>query len=175
MGKRTLKSKLDWESLSPERKDLYITLLWKDGHTDQAIADFLHASKGKIVGHRHRHLPSLKFRSAESTVKSEVDPERLRDLLDLDQMEEMRARGVEVSGPVSHDHLFLSEDESEIEEDSDEELRSEEIESTPIQEEVYAGPKCEWPSTKNIPCGKPAVEGHKLCEEHLEMIKRGRR
>src|SRR4051812_43769855 len=72
-----------WDKLSSAEKDLYITLLWKDGHSDNAIGDLFGTTKNAIVGYRHKKLPDLSHRDKSVPVKSKVDPERFRDLLDL--------------------------------------------------------------------------------------------
>ncbi|MDR3571532.1 MAG: hypothetical protein P4L81_05045 [Candidatus Pacebacteria bacterium] len=75
-----------WDSLTREKQDLYVTLLWQDGYTEQAIADFLRATKGTIVRRRNTGLNlSSEGRGA---VKRTVVYERFVDLLDLHKIRE---------------------------------------------------------------------------------------
>jgi hypothetical protein len=71
-----------WKNLSVEEKSLYIDLLWQDGHSEQAIAIFLKTTKGAIVGHRNRYVSHVTRLSTK--IKSYVDPERFKDLLELE-------------------------------------------------------------------------------------------
>ncbi|OGG50156.1 hypothetical protein A2704_01275 [Candidatus Kaiserbacteria bacterium RIFCSPHIGHO2_01_FULL_54_36b] len=89
-----------WNELTRPVQDLYLILLWKDGHTEQAIADFLGTTKGRIVRRRHSHLTSLVGPRTRARVKSSVDEERFRDLLDLHMMAEIEKSGVTLIGPV---------------------------------------------------------------------------
>ena len=88
-----------WKELTREEQDLYLVLLWNDGHIDEAIADFFGTTKGTIVGRRHRHHKSLASHE-RMNVKQVVDPERVRDLLDLHEMTEMEKAGVAAIAPV---------------------------------------------------------------------------
>lgn len=82
--------KLHWDHLSRDTQDLYLKILWEDAYTHQAIADFLHTTKGTIVGRQQRH-PYL-----EPTVRRKVDrvvnPERFQDLLELHALEEASSK-----------------------------------------------------------------------------------
>ena len=88
-----------WKRLDRKMQDLYLSLLWKDGHSEKAIADFLHIGKGVIVRRRHSHLKKL-ARIKRVNVKSVVDRERFQDLLDLHNMREMEKRGVSCIAPI---------------------------------------------------------------------------
>jgi hypothetical protein len=138
---------IPWHDLTREQKDLYVTLLWADGYTEQAIADFFDATKGRAVVHRQRvlKLPSTN----RPVVKKTIDPERFRDLLDLHAMREMEAKGVAAIAPVTGTVVSRS------------------VSAT---ENVTA--KCQWPlatggSLKEPTlCGEPVLEGHSLCKKH---------
>lgn len=81
-----------WKKVTRAQQDLYITLLWQDGHSEKAIADFLGTTKGIIVRRRQSHLKSLT--GARPRAKQFVDPERFQDLLDLHAMDELKKKGV---------------------------------------------------------------------------------
>jgi hypothetical protein len=50
---------LRWSKLDEETKKLYVRILRGIGLSDERIGDFLSASKGQVVGFRHRRLPDL--------------------------------------------------------------------------------------------------------------------
>lgn len=75
---------LSWSTLTPRKKTLFVDLLWSDGHTELAIANFLKTTKGAIVGHRHRHVSTVTRVSTK--LKNVVDPERFRDLRELEKL-----------------------------------------------------------------------------------------
>jgi hypothetical protein len=87
-----------WNKLPREEQDLYLTILWEDNHSEQAIADFVRATKGQIV---RRRQTGLKLPTGKrEKIKSEVDSERFFDLLDLHKMREMEERGISAIAPV---------------------------------------------------------------------------
>ena len=137
-----------WEKLSRARQDRYLTVLWEDGYSEQAIADFLGTTKGRVV---RRRQTSLKLPTVGRQKKGgPVDPERFADLLDLKDMEELEANGVSSIAPPSPHEVKEAEQGEEK--------------------------TCKWPlsdSTRLKPklCGKPAVPGHSLCEEHLAQVR----
>jgi hypothetical protein len=88
-----------WDKLTRVQQDLYLGLLWNDGHSERAIASFLHTTKGRIVRRRHTNKLSRK-RIGE--VKQEVNPERFQDLLDLNAMEKVEEKGVAAIAPLGH-------------------------------------------------------------------------
>ena len=100
--------KILWHELTREEQDLYLTLLWHDGHSEQAIADFLGITKGPIVRRRQSNLKLLTTRG-RSKVKRSVNPERFADLLDLYAMAELEARGVTPIAPAGRCQWPLSE------------------------------------------------------------------
>ena len=72
-----------WDELSKEEQDLYLTLLWEDGYSEKAIATFFTTTKGRIVRRRSTlKLPA----SGRPTVRQTVNPDRFQDLLDLHAM-----------------------------------------------------------------------------------------
>lgn len=89
-----------WKKLSRETQDHYIRLLWKDGYSEGAIADFFGVGKGVIVRRRQSHLTDLKPR-ARHEVKSELNLERFEDLLEIEKMDDMKDRGIEAIAPVT--------------------------------------------------------------------------
>jgi len=89
-----------WNALAREKQDLYLVLLWNDGHSDEAIADFFGTTKGTVVGRRQRHLKSVTTSGERQRAKQAVNAERFRDLLDLNEMAQMEKRGVAVIAPV---------------------------------------------------------------------------
>jgi len=89
--------KKKWEDLSRTEQDLYLTLLWKDGYSQKAIANFFSTTKGRVVGRHNRlKLPG----TDRPPTRSQVDPERFRDLLDLHAMEKLEEQGVASIAPV---------------------------------------------------------------------------
>ena len=103
--------KICWDRLSPDKQDLYLTLLWRDGYTEQAISVFLNTTKGRIV--RRRHTLKLKNKGRK-TIKSKVESiDRLCDLLDLQKMKKVEERGVLAFDPVVETKI----PETELEED----------------------------------------------------------
>lgn len=130
------------EQLTVEEQNLYLTLLWQDGHSEKAIADFFGTTKGRIVRRRH----SLKLGSTgRPEAKGKVDPERFQDLLDLHGMREMeKTEGANVSAIAP-----VTKPETECQ--------------WPLT--YHAGRESEL-------CGKPAKPGHRLCEEHLALATR---
>lgn len=97
--------KRNWDKLTCAQQDLFLTLLWRDGHSEKAIADFLRATKGTVVRRRH----TLKLVSeGRPGAKQAVDPERFRDLLDLHAMEQTAKRGVVPATPPRY-KLAVSE------------------------------------------------------------------
>jgi len=127
---------IPWLKLTREEQDRYLTILWRDGYTEQAIADFFEgATKGRIVRRRQTglHLSS----EGRGKVKSTVEYGRFVDLLEIDKMDEMVERGggnVVCFGP---------------------------IESTCRWPLASGGSLKE---TKL--CGKPTLPGKDKCEEH---------
>ncbi len=91
-----------WYQLSRKEQDLYLRLLWEDGHSEKAIADFFGTTKNTVVRRRHSHPGALmEDRSiARRLVERSVDPERFRDLLDLHAMRELEAKGVPAIAPI---------------------------------------------------------------------------
>ena len=81
-----------WKKITRAQQDFYLTLLWQDGHSEKAIADFLGATKGTIVRRRQTHLKSVV--RVQTKVKTSVDPERFQDLLDLHAMGELKKKGI---------------------------------------------------------------------------------
>ncbi len=69
-----------WHRLTRQEQDLFLTLLWKDGHSEKAIADFFNVGKGTIVRRRQTGL-KLKT-SGRPDVKQEVDAARFQVLLE---------------------------------------------------------------------------------------------
>jgi|GEM_PF-3650669 len=106
MAKKRKKKKglrLTWDKLPAEKRDLYVTLLWKEGYTERAIADFLHTTKGRVVVHRQR---TLKLSSTGRMLKrsTKITFENLRDLFDIDEMDEQAQEGiVQTSDIFQHD------------------------------------------------------------------------
>jgi hypothetical protein len=88
-----------WTKLTREEQDLYLTLLWKDGHSEKSIANFFRTTKGSIV--RRRHTGLKLSTSGRGSVKQVVNPERFRDLLDIHRMDELRKSGVVPIAPVT--------------------------------------------------------------------------
>lgn len=84
-----------WHQLSREKQDLYLTLLWYDNHSENAIADFLGTTKGCIVRRRQSHLALSTDDRNRTRVKKSVDHERFRDLLELHAMAKQEAQGVD--------------------------------------------------------------------------------
>lgn len=81
-----------WNDLTEKLQDWYLTLLWEDGHTEAAIATFLKTTKGKIVRRRaDLGLPNTPERRRH--LKRSVNPERFRDLIELDRLAVREARG----------------------------------------------------------------------------------
>lgn len=88
-----------WSQLTRDQQDLYLTLLWNDGFSEGAIAEFFSVGKGAIV---RRRQTGLKLPTeGRPKVKSKVDPARFRDLLDLHKMRQMEERGVAAIAPVT--------------------------------------------------------------------------
>jgi hypothetical protein len=138
-----------WDKLSEKEQNLYLTLLWEDGHSEQAIATFLSTTKGRIVRRRQTGLHLLT--AGRPAPKARVDPERFANLLDLHDMEKLEEEGVSALMPPSP-HEAPAIPEPEI-------------------------PLCKWPLSsqarlKPVLCGKPVVPGHNLCEEHLELVRK---
>ncbi len=82
-----------WKKLDDAEKKLFVTLLRQDGFSDEAIADFFKATKGMVVGFRHRHLSSLTFQHKAVKGRS-ITRQIFDDLLDLYKMREMKENGV---------------------------------------------------------------------------------
>src|SRR3989344_1753207 len=101
------RSQYEWETLTREQQDLYLTLLWDDAHSEQAIADFLGTTKGRIVRRRQTglKLPTGNRRA----VKARVDPERFRDLRDLHLMGRMEKNGISTIAPVTVEQVHAAE------------------------------------------------------------------
>jgi len=174
-----------WDELPNEEQDLYLTLLWQDNHTEQAIADFLSSTKGRIV---RRRQTGLKLPTGKrEKVKSKVDAQRFFDLLDLHKMREMEERGIAAIGPVEESGGVIVQnpppkqkpalrlvpgDKKKIETSSKE---------TPtvgsVVENENSKPTCEWPIStgkalkKPTLCGKPTVPGKRVCEDHVRFIR----
>jgi len=131
-----------WNELSRTEQDLYLTLLWRDGYSEKAIADFFSTTKGRIV--RRRSMIKLP-NTDRPVVRQKVDPERFRDLLDLHVMQEMEKDGVAAIAPVT--------------------------ESAPITEPAVTcvWPLATLNGKPPASCGKPAVPGHRLCKTHLAL------
>ncbi len=86
-----------WDELSRTEQDLYLTLLWSDGHSEKAIANFFSTTKGRIVRRRN----DLKLTNKDRPKgRQQVDPERFQDLLDLHAMQELEKEGVAATAPV---------------------------------------------------------------------------
>ncbi len=130
-----------WLELTSIEQNLYLRLLWEDGHTEQAIAHFFETTKGRIVRRRSTLKPPNKDRG---TIKKSVDRERFRDLLDLHRMQQMEERGVAAIAP---------------------------IEEAPGRTCLWplstGGRSLKQPKL----CGEPAVLGEDLCEDHLAMVR----
>jgi len=168
-----------WDMLTREEQNLFLTLLWQDGYTEQAIADFLRTTKGRIV---RRRQTSLKLPTeGRPKPKAVVDPERFADLLDLKDMENLEDAGVSsIAPPDPHKTESVSiEVEPEVREVREEEPAIE----APVEASVPAAPKeptphtCRWPlatwsKLRPVLCGKPVVPGHVVCEEHLALALR---
>jgi hypothetical protein len=170
-----------WEHLTREKQDLYLTVLWRDGYSEKAIADFLSTTKGRIVRRRQLqlHLPN-EGRPVSLEVKQKVDPQRFADLLDIADMNRLEEQGVSSIAPPSP---------HEIEEDGaaagpgakPPEQGPEFPKENPVPEAPAKEPHttCQWPlndSSKLRPryCGKPVVPGHEVCDEHLAIIQKYR-
>lgn len=80
-----------WNKLTRAQQDLYVRLLWEDGHTERAIASFLKTTKGTIVRRRQSHLKAVRRKSPIK--KHAVQTERFRDLLDIHAMDVQTRRG----------------------------------------------------------------------------------
>lgn len=57
--KATMAKKKLWRDLSFEQRKEQVRLLREEGLSDEAIGEKLAATKGQIVGFRHRHQPEL--------------------------------------------------------------------------------------------------------------------
>jgi hypothetical protein len=79
---------LVWDTLSRQEQDLCLTLLWKDGYSERAIAQFLNTTKGRIVRRRATIKLLNEQRSPPFKVRGTVNPDRFLDLLELHQMRE---------------------------------------------------------------------------------------
>ena len=174
-----------WDKLPREEQDLYLTLLWQDNHTEQAIADFLQATKGQIV---RRRQTGLKLPTGKrEKVKSKVEPERFFDLVDLHKMREMEERGVAAMAPVEKSGeatvqkaplkekpvLRLVPGEKEKLETPSQEAPV----IVSVVEKKGLGPLCEWPTStgkalkKPTICGEPVVPGKRVCKTHDALIR----
>lgn len=164
-----------WDKLSREKQDLYLTLLWQDGYSERAIAEFLQTTKGRIVRRRQTGLKLATLGRPKS--KPIVDSARFADLLDLKDMEELEEQGVaSISPPAPH-----AEPPPPMQEPQPKEEPMPEPPPKPEPESEPAKPEepttCKWPLTtsdkqKLTLCGKPVVPGHTVCEEHLDEIRR---
>jgi hypothetical protein len=176
--------KILWENLSTELQNHYLTILWMDGHSENAIAKFFSTTKGRIV--RRRNDLKLLSGGPRPNTKSEVNPERFRDLIDIARMDDLEDQGViPITPPVSaSDEELEVEPANEPEPEPEVELEIEteiepvaepEPESQPAQV-LKPTPKqetCRWPiatATGARYCGKPVVPGHTVCEEHLRYV-----
>lgn len=88
---------LRWAHLPVETKKLYVHLLLSDGHTREAIGEFLGTTKDAIVGFQHRHLTKLTGQGTGK--KSTVQLAHLETLLAAHQ--EKKGRGL--PAPTSPD------------------------------------------------------------------------
>lgn len=105
--------KISWDRLSPEKQDLYLALLWQDGYSENAIAEFLNSTKGTIVRRRHTlELTNVGRGKAKSKVETQ---ERLCNLLDIYKMEKTEERGVLAFDPIETTTI----PETELEEESE--------------------------------------------------------
>jgi hypothetical protein len=163
-----------WDKLSREEQDLYVTLLWQDGYSERAIADFLNTTKGRIVRRRNT---GLELKSAGRPKReARVDPARFAELLDLIDMEVLEEQGIASIAPPAPHHEESPKPQSLLE---DNEVP---LAPSPAKEpkKITSAPDvtvCQWPlsdSTKLRPhlCGKQVVLGHCLCEEHLMRVHR---
>jgi hypothetical protein len=147
-----------WEELTREEQNLYLTLLWNDNHSEQAIADFFATTKGPIVGRRQRVLALQTAGRLQKDVKRVVDPERFRDLIHLHEMAEIEKAGMAAIAALRTE--FAAD-----------------MEVTPV---VPPELRCQWPLTTPRPherrslCGKRVKEGHKVCEEHFALLNKRR-
>jgi len=83
---------IPWKELPPAMRDRYLTILWRDGYSEGAIATFLRATKGRIV---RRRQTGLKLTSeGRGKIKSRVEYDRFVDLLEIEKMDDL----VEKSG-----------------------------------------------------------------------------
>lgn len=85
-----------WRDLPRRKQDLYLELLWNDGYSESAIATFLGTTKGVVV--RRRAILGIKNpeHGRRKRVKSVVNPERFRDLAELERLAVREARGEEL-------------------------------------------------------------------------------
>jgi hypothetical protein len=95
------KTKYIWDKLTFDQRTLFVTLLWNDGYSEKAIADFFGARKGQIVGFRNRHLQHFarklkraKAPSRQFSQSMKIDAGRFLYLLDVHRLDVQRERGV---------------------------------------------------------------------------------
>jgi len=84
-----------WNELTKKLQDWYLKLLWNDGHTEAAIATFLKTSKGTIVRRRAK-IKLANTPERRRHLKRSVNPERFRDLVELERLAAREARGEEL-------------------------------------------------------------------------------
>ena len=168
-----------WDQLSKDEQNLYLTLLWEDGYSERAIARFFSTTKGRIVKRRQAVLKLPTHN--RHPVKSVVNPDRFKDLLDLYLMQQLEARGVAAltpPTPVEREHEARSTDlEKYMEHDETKTRLPQGDKHLVVPEEEVIPQTCKWPlasSTrqKTVYCGKPAVAGHNLCEDHRRQALR---
>src|SRR4051812_40096697 len=88
-----------WNKLTESEQNRYVTVLWQDGYSEQAIADFLFTTKGRIVRHRQSRLKLPTAGRVRQT--GEINLKRFGDLLDLKEMVEFEDKGVASIAPPS--------------------------------------------------------------------------
>ena len=98
--------KKTWDDLPRATQDLYLTLLWDDGHSEQAIADFFSTTKGPVVRRRQTglRLPT----EGRGKIKKEVNYDHFLDLLEIHKMRTMESQNggkVACIAPVTADDV----------------------------------------------------------------------
>jgi hypothetical protein len=145
-----MKKKWDiaWAKLSRGTQDRYLTILWRDGYTEQAIADFFKgATKGRIVRRRQTglHLAT----EGRGKVKKVVEYDRFVDLLDIDKMDDIVEQSggnvvciapVEALPPEPAEPLSESSEES-FEQPAAPEVRPPVPESNVVRDVVHPDPE----------------------------------
>jgi hypothetical protein len=108
-----------WDNLSHEKRDLYLRILWEDGFSEKAIAEFLQSTKGRIVVYRQRilMLPTA-GRPKKTAADKVVTVEHFRDLLDIAAMNNLQARGVITATAASEEAAVRNEASEEAVEEA---------------------------------------------------------